>query len=165
MEGRRLAATATARYAVSKRVVVLHPDQVNTKNLPPVLAETLPHLPELHSRAAFAVVCKGTSCLPPASDPEKLLEALNSALLSAAPTAVRESKKKPRFPSRGFHGCGACDCSSSDSCSVTKSWGRFDSSSPARRIPARLWRRRQSVNLLRIWPNQACRNGCETQHC
>jgi uncharacterized protein YyaL (SSP411 family) len=80
MEGRRLAATATARYAVSKRVVVLHPDQVKTENLPPVLAETLPHLPELHSRAAFAVVCKGTSCLPPASDPEKLLEALNSAL-------------------------------------------------------------------------------------
>jgi len=80
MEARRLAATATARYAVNKRVVVLHPDQVTAENLPPVLAETLPHLPELRSGTAFAVVCKGTSCLPPANDPEKLLEALNSAV-------------------------------------------------------------------------------------
>ncbi len=80
MEARRLTATATARYAVNKRVVVLRPDQVTAENLPPVLAETLPHLPELHSGTAFAVVCKGTSCQPPASDPEKLLEALNSAL-------------------------------------------------------------------------------------
>jgi hypothetical protein len=80
VEARRLAATATARYAVNKRVVVLHPDQVTAENLPTVLAETLPHLPELGSGTAFAVVCKGMSCLPPASDPEKLLEALNSAL-------------------------------------------------------------------------------------
>jgi len=80
IEARRLAATATARHAVNKRVVVLDPDQVTAENLPPLLAETLPHLPELRSGTVFAVVCMGTSCLPPASDPEKLLEALNSAL-------------------------------------------------------------------------------------
>ena len=77
MEARGLAATARARYAVNKGVVVLHPDQVTAENLPPVLAETLPHLPELRSGSAFAVVCKGASCLPPTSDLEKLLEQLN----------------------------------------------------------------------------------------
>src|SRR5271170_1777730 len=80
IEAKKLAAIATARYAVNKQVIVLRPEQVTAENLPPVLAETLPHLPELRSGTVFAVVCMGTSCLPPASDPEKLLEALNSAL-------------------------------------------------------------------------------------
>jgi hypothetical protein len=76
MEARRLAVMATARYAVNKQVIVLRPEQVTAENLPPVLAETLPHLPELAAGKPFAVVCKGTSCLPPTSDPEKLLESL-----------------------------------------------------------------------------------------
>jgi len=80
MEARRLAATATALYAVNKQVVVLHPNQVTAENLPAVLAETLPHLPNLSSGAAFAVVCKGASCLPPTSDPDTLLETLNEFL-------------------------------------------------------------------------------------
>ena len=79
-EARKLAAMATARYAVNKRVIVLRPEQVIAAELPPVLAETLPNLPELHCGRAFAVVCKGTSCLPPASDPEVLLETLNASL-------------------------------------------------------------------------------------
>ncbi|WP_446743200.1 thioredoxin domain-containing protein [Silvibacterium acidisoli] len=80
MEARRLAVMATARYAVNKQVLVLRPDQVTAENLPPVLAETLPHLPELAAGKPFAVVCKGTSCLPPTSDPEKLLESVNAWL-------------------------------------------------------------------------------------
>jgi len=80
IEAKKLAAIATARYAVNKQVIVLRPEQVTAENLPPVLAETLPHLPDLGSGAQFAVVCKGTSCLPPASDAEKLLEALNGVL-------------------------------------------------------------------------------------
>ncbi|MGC2213645.1 MAG: thioredoxin domain-containing protein [Silvibacterium sp.] len=80
IEARKLAAMATARFAVNKRVVVLRPEQAVAAELPPVLAETLPNLPELHGGRAFAVVCKGTSCLPPASDPEVLLETLNASL-------------------------------------------------------------------------------------
>ena len=76
VEARKLAAMATARYAVNKRVIVLKPEQVTAAELPPVLAETLPQLPELHSGKAFAVVCRGTSCLPPTSDGEELLEGI-----------------------------------------------------------------------------------------
>jgi hypothetical protein len=74
VEARKLAAMATARYAVNKRVIVLRPEQVTVEDLPPVLAETLPHLPELKGGHAFAVVCRGASCLPPTSEGEKLLE-------------------------------------------------------------------------------------------
>ena len=80
MEAKKLAAIATARYAVNKQVIVLRPEQVTGENLPPVLAETLPHLPDLGSGAAFAVVCRGASCQPPTRAPEKLLEELNAAL-------------------------------------------------------------------------------------
>jgi uncharacterized protein len=38
-----------------------------------LLAETLPLLPDLKGSHSFAVVCKGTSCLPPTGDPEKIL--------------------------------------------------------------------------------------------
>jgi len=78
MEAKKLAAIATARYAVNKQVMVLRPEQVTTENLPPVLAETLPNLPELASGSAFAVVCRGTSCQPPTRDPERLLRDINS---------------------------------------------------------------------------------------
>ena len=75
-EARKLVAMATARYAVNKRVILLRPEQVLGTELPPLLAETLPNLPELRSGKAFAVVCKGASCLPPTNDGERLLEQL-----------------------------------------------------------------------------------------
>jgi uncharacterized protein len=80
IDARRLAVMATARYAVNKQVILLKPSQVTVENLPPALAETLPHLPELNSGAVFAVVCKGATCLPPTSDAEKLLETLHAWL-------------------------------------------------------------------------------------
>lgn len=76
-EARKLATMAMAPYAVNKRVIVLRPEQVTAENLPPVLAETLPHLPELGGGKAFAVVCRGASCLPATSDAGALLEALS----------------------------------------------------------------------------------------
>lgn len=79
-EARKLAAMATARFAVNKRVIVLRADQVVAEELPPVLAETLPHLPELQSGRTFAVICKGASCLPPTNDGAQLLEELNAGL-------------------------------------------------------------------------------------
>jgi uncharacterized protein len=76
----RLAAIAQARFAVNKAVVILHPDQVTTANLPPVLAETLPHLPGLDQApiTPLALVCRGTTCLPPAGSADELLEQINA---------------------------------------------------------------------------------------
>jgi uncharacterized protein len=71
----RLDAVATARFAVNKSVIRLTRAQV-AGELPPVLAETLPLLPDLDAAHSFAVVCKGTSCLPPTADPDQLLALL-----------------------------------------------------------------------------------------
>ncbi|MGB6133771.1 MAG: thioredoxin domain-containing protein [Acidobacteriaceae bacterium] len=79
---RTLSAIANARYAVNKAVIALRPSQATAENLPPVLAETLPHLPQLASAAnkAIALVCRGASCLPPAATPDGLIEQINTAL-------------------------------------------------------------------------------------
>jgi uncharacterized protein len=81
-EARRLSAVANARYAVNKSVVVLRPEQVTAAALPPVLAETLPNLPELPTlgTGAIALVCQGASCMPPAKTVEELVEQINSGL-------------------------------------------------------------------------------------
>jgi uncharacterized protein len=69
-----LEAAATVGYAVNKSVIRLSGAQV-ADSLPPLLAETLPHL---NLDRSVAVVCKGTSCLPPVSVPHRLLEVLAS---------------------------------------------------------------------------------------
>ena len=74
---KRLAAMATARFAINKAVVPLRRIQVTRKNLPPMLAETLPSLPQLAASGSFAVLCKGNSCMPPTADAEVLLEELS----------------------------------------------------------------------------------------
>lgn len=79
-EARRLAVIATARYAVNKTVLRLPRAVVEQGTLPPSLAETLPHLPELKSGRSFAVVCNGTSCQPPVHETEALIELLNRVL-------------------------------------------------------------------------------------
>jgi hypothetical protein len=79
---RRLAAMAQARYAVNKAVIHLRADLVLAGQLPPVLRETLPHLPALETAHAkpLALVCRGTSCLPPAATAEELMEQINAAV-------------------------------------------------------------------------------------
>ncbi|MBS1798865.1 MAG: thioredoxin domain-containing protein [Acidobacteria bacterium] len=77
---RRLEAVALARYAVNKSVIRFRRDQIAA--LPPALAETLPHLPQLKDATAgsFAVVCNGKGCLPPVSTVDELIMAMNQAL-------------------------------------------------------------------------------------
>jgi uncharacterized protein YyaL (SSP411 family) len=72
-----LEAAGTVGYAVNKSVIRLQRDQVSAE-LPSVLAETLPLLPDLKSDRSFAVVCKGTSCMPPTTDPDQLLKLLQT---------------------------------------------------------------------------------------
>ena len=79
-DARNLEAAAVARFAVNKTVIRLRKDQVAT--LPPTLAETLPHLPELKDANAgsFAVLCQGMSCLPAVRDVDALVAALNGTV-------------------------------------------------------------------------------------
>jgi uncharacterized protein len=70
-----LEAAALVGYAVNKSVIRLTRARV-ADPLPPLLAETLPLLPDLNAGKSFAVVCKGTSCLPPTGEPKQLLKLL-----------------------------------------------------------------------------------------
>ena len=70
-----LEAAATMGYAVNKSVIRLTRAQV-AQELPPLLAETLPLLPDLKTAHSFAVLCRGTSCLPPTTSPEQLITLL-----------------------------------------------------------------------------------------
>jgi uncharacterized protein YyaL (SSP411 family) len=73
-----LEAAATARWAVNKSVIRLTHDQAVAANLPPMLAESIPHLPLLKSLSPVAVVCRGAQCMPPVSDADALLSALGT---------------------------------------------------------------------------------------
>ncbi|HEY6375890.1 MAG TPA: thioredoxin domain-containing protein [Edaphobacter sp.] len=75
---RRLEAVALARYAVNKSVIRLGRDQMGA--LPPMLAETLPHLPGLQDGGSVAVVCSSKGCLPPVRTADELIEAMNQSL-------------------------------------------------------------------------------------
>jgi uncharacterized protein len=75
-EASRLEATAVARFAVNKTVLRIPLHRLIAEELPPALAEMLPNVPQPEGAAAWALVCKGRSCMPPVTDPEALLEAL-----------------------------------------------------------------------------------------
>jgi uncharacterized protein len=74
-----LAAVAATPFAFNKTVLRLTANQAVAGNLPPVLAATIPNLPQLNSGKSFAVLCSGMSCQPPVMDPAELRLALESA--------------------------------------------------------------------------------------
>lgn len=78
-EAARLEATATARYAVNKTVLRIAPQRLKKDEIPEALAETLLAVPVSPKTDVWALVCKGRTCLPPISDAESLLEALETA--------------------------------------------------------------------------------------
>jgi uncharacterized protein YyaL (SSP411 family) len=73
----RLEEIAAAGYRFGKSVLRVTPERAAAGALAPALAETIPHL---QADVAQALVCSGTSCQPPVSDPEKL-----RVLLAALP--------------------------------------------------------------------------------
>jgi len=76
-EAARLEATAVAGFAVNKTVIRLAASDLVAGNLPEAFAETLLNVPSPAGAEAWALVCRGRTCLPPISNDEALLEALN----------------------------------------------------------------------------------------
>ena len=63
-------AKTTLRFSASQRV---------PGNLPPILAATLPHIPQLSCGRSFAVLCSGNSCQPPIFEAGDLQQAIRDA--------------------------------------------------------------------------------------
>jgi len=72
----RLEATALARFGVNKAVIRLTPELLAAGEIPQGLRETVGRVPVPPGAAAWALVCKGRSCLAPMTDAEELLAAL-----------------------------------------------------------------------------------------
>ena len=75
---------ATAGFAFNKTTLRLNPNQAVAENLPLLLAETIPRLPQLHAGKSFAVLCSGSTCQPPVTDAEELRRTLQAATGKAA---------------------------------------------------------------------------------
>ena len=82
-EAQRLEATAVAGYAVNKTVVRIAPARLVVGGLPEALEETLLQVPA-PAAEAWALVCKGRACLPPVTNAETLLQALQSGAAASA---------------------------------------------------------------------------------
>jgi len=76
VEAFRLEATAIARFGVNKTVMRFTPDELVPGGIPEGLAETLLQVPAPAGAEAWALVCRGRTCLPPITSAEELLKAL-----------------------------------------------------------------------------------------
>jgi uncharacterized protein len=72
----RLEAMAVARYGVNKTVTRIGRFRVTPGGVPEALAEMLNNLPNREGKDVCAIVCRGRTCLPPITDAEELLKAL-----------------------------------------------------------------------------------------
>jgi uncharacterized protein YyaL (SSP411 family) len=75
-EADRLEATAVAGFAVNKTVMRIAPERLVAGGLPEALEETLLQVPQPATSKAWALVCRGRTCLPPVTDEESLLKAM-----------------------------------------------------------------------------------------
>src|SRR6201993_5315030 len=74
-----LQAQAVASFAFNQSLLRLKASQAVAENLPPALAETIPHLPALRGQKSFAVLCSGSNCQPPVFQPSELQASLRLA--------------------------------------------------------------------------------------
>jgi uncharacterized protein YyaL (SSP411 family) len=79
-EALMLEAAANEVFRFGKVVLRVTPETA-LDHLPPALRQTLPHLPK---DKALAVVCMGTNCLPPTSDPDELKQILQKGIAETA---------------------------------------------------------------------------------
>jgi uncharacterized protein len=76
----QLCAVAAGFFAFPKSVLKLAASKAVPQNLPPALAETIPHQPAIKEGKSVAVICSGFTCQPPVTDPEQLRRSLSIAL-------------------------------------------------------------------------------------
>ncbi len=76
----QLEEAANSVYRLGKAVVRFTPE-ASLQNMPIALRQTLPHLSKDKSQA---LVCAGTTCLPPTSDPEELKRILQKGIAGTA---------------------------------------------------------------------------------
>jgi uncharacterized protein len=76
-EAEQLEATAVAGYAVNKTVMRIAPARLVPGGLPEAIEQTLLQVPA-PAATAWVLVCKGRACLPPVTNAEALLQALQS---------------------------------------------------------------------------------------
>jgi hypothetical protein len=75
-EAARLEATAVARFGVNKTVMRIAPFRLVPGGIPPALAEMLLTVPGPKDAEVWALVCRGRTCMPPVTNAEALLAAL-----------------------------------------------------------------------------------------
>jgi uncharacterized protein YyaL (SSP411 family) len=75
----QLYGVASSFFEIGKSVLKLPASGAAPQNLPPGLAETIPHLTDIAKGKSIAVVCSGFTCQPPIFDPEQLRQTLASA--------------------------------------------------------------------------------------
>ena len=75
-EAARLEAMAVARYGVNKTVMRVAPFRLVPGGVPEALAEMLLEAPKPKGSDVYTIVCRGRTCLPPITDAEELLKAL-----------------------------------------------------------------------------------------
>ncbi len=75
-EAARLEAMAVARFAINKTVMRVAPFRLVPGGIPEALAEMLLQVPPPSGAEVWAIVCRGRTCLPPITDAEALLQAL-----------------------------------------------------------------------------------------
>jgi uncharacterized protein YyaL (SSP411 family) len=80
----KLYRAAVGPLGLTTAVLRLDAAEVVAQNLPPALAETIPHLPALREGRSFAVVCSEFACQPPVFDASELTRVLVSNTRPAA---------------------------------------------------------------------------------
>jgi uncharacterized protein YyaL (SSP411 family) len=75
-EADRMETTAVAGFAINKTVIRIGTSKLVAGELPEALAETLLQVPLAAGGSAWALVCRGRTCMPPVAEPEALLSAI-----------------------------------------------------------------------------------------
>lgn len=78
-EAEQLESLANDGYAVNKSVMRIAPEHLVPGGLPEAIEEVLLQAPAPAGAAAWAMVCRGRTCLPPITDAETLRQALQPA--------------------------------------------------------------------------------------